>query len=194
MYDDFYQMYLEELETVAEAGPEEELSLLERLAAGDVSARERLIEGNLKRVLEYAKEYDGRGLPMGDLVQEGNMALTALALEYESGAFQELLRERVRACIEAALEEQRMEAEIEENVAARVNVLQEVSRVMAKELGREATVEELAAKMKMTEDEIRDIMKVTLDAVNVGTTMRMNLDGDGNGNEPESDPFGLEEP
>ena len=147
MYDDFYQMYLEELEAVAEAGPEEELSLLERLAAGDVSARERLIEGNLKRVLEYAKEYDGRGLPMGDLVQEGNMALTALAMEYESGAFQELLRERVRACIEAALEEQRMEAEIEENVAARVNVLQEVSRVMAKELGREATVEELAAKM-----------------------------------------------
>ena len=71
MYDDFYQMYLEELEAVAEAGPEEELSLLERLAAGDVSARERLIEGNLKRVLEYAKEYDGRGLPMGDLVQEG---------------------------------------------------------------------------------------------------------------------------
>ena len=180
MYDDFYQMYLEEL------------SLLERLAAGDVSARERLIEGNLKRVLEYAKEYDGRGLPMGDLVQEGNMALTALAMEYESGAFQELLRERVRACIEAALEEQRMEAEIEENVAARVNVLQEVSRVMAKELGREATVEELAAKMKMTEDEIRDIMKVTLDAVNVGPAMRMNLDGDGN--EPESDPFGLEEP
>lgn len=192
MHDDFYQMYLEELEAVAEAGPEEELSLLERLAAGDVSARERLIEGNLKRVLEYAKEYDGRGLPMGDLVQEGNMALTALAMEYESGAFQELLRERVRACIEAALEEQRMEAEIEENVAARVNVLQEVSRVMAKELGREATVEELAAKMKMTEDEIRDIMKVTLDAVNVGTAMRMNLDGDGN--EPESDPFGLEEP
>ena len=192
MYDDFYQMYLEELEAVAEAGPEEELSLVERLAAGDVSARERLIEGNLKRVLEYAKEYDGRGLPMGDLVQEGNMALTALAMEYESGAFQELLRERVRACIEAALEEQRMEAEIEENVAARVNVLQEVSRVMAKELGREATVEELAAKMKMTEDEIRDIMKVTLDAVNVGTAMRMNLDGDGN--EPESDPFGLEEP
>ena len=192
MYDDFYQMYLEELEAVAEAGPEEELSLLERLAAGDVSARERLIEGNLKRVLEYAKEYDGRGLPMGDLVQEGNMALTALAMEYESGAFQELLRERVRACIEAALEEQRMEAEIEENVAARVNVLQEVSRVMAKELGREATVEELAAKMKMTEDEIRDIMKVTLDAVNVGTAMRMNLDGDGN--EPESDTFGLEEP
>ncbi len=192
MYDDFYQMYLEELEAVAEAGPEEELSLLERLAAGDVSARERLIEGNLRRVLEYAKEYDGRGLPMGDLVQEGNMALTALAMEYESGAFQELLRERVCACIEAALEEQRMEAEIEENVAARVNVLQEVSRVMAKELGREATVEELAAKMKMTEDEIRDIMKVTLDAVNVGTAMRMNLDGDGN--EPESDPFGLEEP
>ena len=56
--------------------------------------------------------------------------------------------------------EQRSEAEIEETMAARVNVLQTVSQVMAKELGREATVEELAEKMKMTPDEIKDIMKL----------------------------------
>lgn len=61
-----------------------------------------------------------------------------------------------------------MEASIEENMAARVNVLQTVSQILAKELGREATVEELAAKMKMTENEIRDIMKLALDALTVG--------------------------
>lgn len=78
MHEDFYQMYLEELEGVAEAGPEEELALLERLAAGEAEAAGRLIEGNLKRVLAYAREYEGKGLPMNDLVQEANMALTAL--------------------------------------------------------------------------------------------------------------------
>lgn len=187
MHDDFYQMYLEELEAVKELEAEEERLLLERLAEGDVSVKERLIEGNLKKVLEYAKEYADRGLVMNDLVQEANMALTALVWEYEKeqGIFQELLQKRVREAIGAALEEQSREAEIEENVAARVNVLQEVSRVMADELGREATVDELAEKMKMTADEIRDIMKITLDAVNVGTAMKMNLD------EAEND--GLEE-
>lgn len=192
MHEDFYQMYLEELEGVAEAGPEEELALLERLAAGEAEAAGRLIEGNLKRVLAYAREYEGKGLPMNDLVQEANMALTALAAEWDRLAaegtaaagekterenFQELLRRRVQESIEAALEEQKREAEIEENVAARVNVLQEVSRVMAAELGREATVDELAEKMKMTAEEIRDIMKVALDAVNVETAAKMNLDG-----------------
>ena len=82
MHEDFYQMYLEELEGVAEAGPEEELALLERLAAGEAEAAGRLIEGNLKRVLAYAREYEGKGLPMNDLVQEANMALTALAAEW----------------------------------------------------------------------------------------------------------------
>lgn len=182
MHEDFYQMYLEELEGVAEAGPEEELALLERLAAGEAEAAGRLIEGNLKRVLAYAREYEGKGLPMNDLVQEANMALTALVMELGDGEspemeFEELLEKRVRESLQAAVDEQQRESEIEENVTARVNVLQEVSRVMAGELGREATVDELAQKMKMTADEIRDIMKITLDAVHVETAMKMNLGG-----------------
>ena len=68
---------------------------------------------------------------------------------------------------ELALEEQRTENQIEETMAARVNVLQTVSQVLSKELGREATLEELSAKMKMSEDEVRDIMKLALDALTV---------------------------
>ena len=60
-----------------------------------------------------------------------------------------------------------LETKVEEEMLARVNVLKEVSKRMAEELGREATVAELAEKMKMTEDEIRDIMKLTLDAMSV---------------------------
>lgn len=103
------------------------------------------------------------------------MALTALAMEYEEGDFQELLKQKVCNALEAAVEEQKREAEIEETVAARVNVLQKVSQVLAEELGREATVEELAEKMKMTADEVKDIMKTALDAVNVGNAMNMDL-------------------
>ena len=182
MHDDFYQMYLEELEALTEVGAEEEKNLLARLYGGDGDAGKRLIEGNLKKVLALAKEYDGKGLPMNDLVQEANMALTALVMELGDGEspemeFEELLEKRVRESLQAAVDEQQRESEIEENVTARVNVLQEVSRVMAGELGREATVDELARKMKMTADEIRDIMKITLDAVHVETAMKMNLGG-----------------
>ena len=182
MHDDFYQMYLEELEELTEVGAEEEKILLARLSGGDGDAGKRLIEGNLKKALALAKEYDGKGLPMNDLVQEANMALTALVMELGDGEspemeFEELLEKRVRESLQAAVDEQQRESEIEENVTARVNVLQEVSRVMAGELGREATVDELARKMKMTADEIRDIMKITLDAVHVETAMKMNLGG-----------------
>ena len=182
MHDDFYQMYLEELEALTEVGAEEEKNLLARLYGGDGDAGKRLIEGNLKKALALAKEYDGKGLPMNDLVQEANMALTALVMELGDGEspemeFEELLEKRVRESLQAAVDEQQRESEIEENVTARVNVLQEVSRVMAGELGREATVDELARKMKMTADEIRDIMKITLDAVHVETAMKMNLGG-----------------
>ena len=75
--------------------------------------------------------------------------------------------------IRAALEEQGLETKVEEEMLARVNVLKEVSKRMAEELGREATVAELAEKMKMTEDEIRDIMKLTLDAMSVSPDAEM---------------------
>ena len=114
------------------------------------------------------KEYEGRELPMSDVVQEANVALTAAAAAYDgSQKWEDFFEQEVRQAVEAALEEQKTEAEIEENMAARVNVLQTVSQVMAKELGREATVTELAEKMKMTEDEVKDIMKLALDASTV---------------------------
>ena len=82
----------------------------------------------------------------------------------------------VRPALDAIVEEQKDEKEVGEELAARVNVLQTVSQVLLKELGREATLSELAEKMKMTEDEIRDIMKLALDAVNVSQMPAMTED------------------
>ena len=168
MEHDFYQMYLEELKGIAPLGSEEKEAILSLAAQGDEAARKRLVEGNLTRMTEIAGEYKERKLPMADVIQEANTALMLAAVEYDgSGDWDSLLEEKVREAISLALSEQERELEIEENMAARVNVLQTVSAVMAKELGREATLEELSERMKMSQDEIKDLMKLALDALTV---------------------------
>ena len=168
MEHDFFDMYLEEMRGIAPLDRDELVSVLEGTARGDAAARSRLVEGYLGQVLEIVREYGDSELPISDLVQEANTALMLAAIEYDgSEPWNELMTRRVKESVELALEEQRTENQIEETMAARVNVLQTVSQVLAKEFGREATLEELSAKMKMTEDEVRDIMKLALDALTV---------------------------
>ncbi|MFR5162806.1 MAG: sigma-70 domain-containing protein [Clostridium sp.] len=162
----FYEMYLEEMALIPVLEAEEEEKVLALAATGDKEAKKRLVEGSLAKVAQMVKEYEGRELPVS-VVQEANVATAAAAAYDGSQQWQEFLAQEIRQAVEAALEEQKTEAEIEENMTARVNVLQTVSQVMAKELGREATVAELAEKMKMTEDEVKDIMKLALDAITV---------------------------
>ena len=168
MEHDFFDMHLEEMRGIAPLDRDELVSVLEGTARGDAAARSRLVEGYLGQVLEIVREYGDSELPISDLVQEANTALMLAAIEYDgSEPWNELMTRRVKESVELALEEQRTENQIEETMAARVNVLQTVSQVLAKEFGREATLEELSAKMKMTEDEVRDIMKLALDALTV---------------------------
>lgn len=174
MHDDIYQAYLEELAAIPELSDTEERQLLERVKSGDKAAGKRLVEGMLSFAVEVAKAYGGQGLPLGDLVQEANLTLLLSLDEYESGDFRAYLKPRLEASLLAAVESQKREKTVEEELAARVNVLGEVSRRMADELGREATVEELADRMKMTADEIRAIMKLTLDAMSVSPGEELN--------------------
>ncbi len=95
------------------------------------------------------------------------MAMLLALNDYTGGDFRGQVRDLASARIEAALELQKQEKRAGEEIAARVNVLKDISKMMADELGREATVEELAEKMKMTVEDIKDIMKVTLDAMSV---------------------------
>ena len=147
--------------------------LLKKHQEGDPSARQRLLEGMLHFVVELSGGYKNRGLPMGDLIQEANMALLLALEQYKEGDFKSQVRALAEERMEDALQMQKQEKQAAEEVAARVNVLKDISQMMAEELGREATVEELAAKMKMTPEEIKDIMKVTLDAMSVSPEVRM---------------------
>lgn len=163
--EDIYRVYMEEIAAIPPCSEAENEKLLGEIRNGNKAARERLIEGNLKNALFFVQDYINKGVPMADLIQEASMELMMLADEGFEGSFEKLLESRIRVRMEEIINDQKKEADIEEEMLARVNVLQEVSKSMAEELGREAKLSELAERMKMTEDEVREIMKVTMDAL-----------------------------
>jgi RNA polymerase primary sigma factor len=171
MHDDFYQMYLDEMGEITPCSGEEQLKLISDIREGNQEAKKRLVEGNLRTALEYAKEYDGKGVLLSDLVQEANMALLMAVEEYAKAGgeigFDSYVAEKIKKALELAVEEEASADQTGEELAARVNVLQQIAQTLAAELGREATVEELADKMKMSVDEIRGIMKMALEAVSL---------------------------
>lgn len=170
--DSFENVYLDELAAIEPCSEEETRQLIAKIRNGDAKARERLIEGNLKKALFFVQDYINQGVPLSDLIQEASMELMLLADEGFEGSFETLLESRIRVRLEEVVKEQKSEADIEEEMLARVNVLQEVSKTMAEQLGREATLAELAERMKMTEDEVREIMKVTMDALSMSEINR----------------------
>ena len=165
--EDIYRVYMEEIAAIPPCSEAENEKLLGEIQNGNKAARERLIEGNLKNALFIVQDYINKGVPMADLIQEASMELMMLADEGFEGSFEKLLESRIRVRMEEIINDQKKEADIEEEMLARVNVLQEVSKSMAEELGREAKLSELAERMKMTEDEVREIMKVTMDALSM---------------------------
>ena len=165
--EDIYRVYMEEIAAIPPCSEAENEKLLGEIRNGNKAARERLIEGNLKNALFFVQDYINKGVPMADLIQEASLELMMLADEGFEGSFEKLLESRIRVRMEEIINDQKKEAGIEEEMLARVNVLQEVSKSMAEELGREAKLSELAERMKMTEDEVREIMKVTMDALSM---------------------------
>ena len=165
--NNFYSLYLKELEAILPYTDKEEEILLNKRKAGDMSAVKRLIEGNLSKVLCLVKAYEGQGISVEDLVQEGNMALTIAISEFQDGDFGLFLEKQITMALAKAIETQKLMNNTEEEILAKINVLQRISTMMAEELGREATLTELAEKMKMPEEEIRRIMKLTVDAITV---------------------------
>ena len=170
--EDIYRVYMEELAAIPPCTAAENEELLGKVKAGVAGARERLIEGNLRNALMHVQNNINRGVPMADLIQEASMELMMLVDDAFEGSFEKLLESRIRVRMEEVISEQTSASNIEEEVLARVNVLQEVSKELAERFGREPKLEELAEYMKMTEDEVREIMKVTMDALSLSEANR----------------------
>lgn len=123
--EDIYRVYMEEIAAIPPCSEAENEKLLGEIRNGNKAARERLIEGNLKNALFFVQDYSNKGVPMVDLIQEASMELMMLADEGFEGSFEKLLESRIRVRMEEIINDQKKEADIEEEMLARVNVLQE---------------------------------------------------------------------
>lgn len=166
-----FDMYLKELESLARYEEHEEEALLKAMRAGDGAARERLIEGNLFRVVQVSREYEGRGVPTADLVQEGNIALLQALDTCSTGANISLyLLTEIENAMIRAIQEQTGADDVSQCLAADANALLKATETLARELGREASAGELAAHLHMSRQRVETLVRMSLDAMNLDLT------------------------
>lgn len=165
-----YNSYLEELALVKGYRPEEEEGLLKQKAAGGKAARDRLIEGNLRQVVELAGRYAGKGVPLTDLIQEGNMELLLLVDAHESGSLREAIEVQVAEAMERLLEEHAGHDAFKNRMADMANKLMDASEELAGDNGEQPTIEELAKKLHVRPDEVKAVMKMSMDAMTIDET------------------------
>ena len=131
---------------------------------------EAVIESFLPQILEIARNHMGKGVLFGDLVQEGNIGLLEAMAIYQDGDAEGFLahaKSAVEDSILDAIAMQRGSDSVGEAMAIKANRLDDASTFLSKELGREPKIEELAKYLSMTEEEVKDIMKISLDALSV---------------------------
>ena len=171
-YPGVIRFYEEELEELGGSDPKKVRELIVRLADGE-DVQNELIESMLADVALDARNYTGHGVLLGDLIQEGNMVLIEAVFELgdrEPKEAEKFLREAAESAMKKAVSEQMNTDSVGEQMARKANRLDEAARFLAEDLGREATAGELADHLKMTEEEVKEIMKMSLDAISVVET------------------------
>lgn len=170
--DDPVRMYLKEIGKVDLLTAKEEVSIAKRIEAGDETARQELIEANLRLVVSIAKKYVGRGLLFLDLIQEGNMGLMKAVekFDYTKGyKFSTYATWWIRQAITRAIADQARTIRIPVHMVETINKLIRVSRQLLQELGREPTPEEIGEEMDISPDKVREIMKISQEPVSLET-------------------------
>ena len=166
------RIYLNEIGEIPLLDETEEKELGRRISDGDESARARLEEGNLRLVVSIAKHYTGRGLPLMDLIQEGNLGLIKAVekFDYRKGyKFSTYATWWIRQAITRAIADQARTIRIPVHMVETINRLIRTSRQLVQELGREPTAEEIAAKMEIPVERVREIRKISQDPVSLET-------------------------
>lgn len=170
--DDPVRMYLKEIGKVPLLTAEEEVELAQRMEAGDEEPKKRLAEANLRLVVSIAKRYVGRGMQFLDLIQEGNLGLIKAVekFDYKKGfKFSTYATWWIRQAITRAIADQARTIRIPVHMVETINKLIRVSRQLLQELGREPLPEEVAKEMGMSEDKVREIMKISQEPVSLET-------------------------
>ena len=170
--EDPVRMYLKEIGTVPLLSAEEELRLAKRKAEGDESAKERLIEANLRLVVSIAKRYTGRGMSFLDLVQEGNLGLIKGVEKFDYTKGYKLSTYAtwwIRQSITRAIADQARTIRIPVHMVEVINRVMRSSRRMLQELGREPTTQEIAERLHMTSKKVEEVLNMAQEPVSLET-------------------------
>ncbi len=170
--DDPVRMYLKEIGKVPLLTADEEIDLAHRMENGDIEAKRRLAEANLRLVVSIAKRYVGRGMQFLDLIQEGNLGLIKAVekFDYRRGfKFSTYATWWIRQAITRAIADQARTIRIPVHMVETINKLIRVSRQLLQELGREPQPDEIAKEIGMSVDKVREIMKISQEPVSLET-------------------------
>lgn len=170
--DDPVRMYLKEIGRVPLLSAAEETNLAQRAEEGDDEAKRSLAEANLRLVVSIAKRYVGRGMLFLDLIQEGNMGLIKAVdkFDYRKGyKFSTYATWWIRQAITRAIADQARTIRIPVHMVETINKLIRVSRQLLQTLGREPSAEEIAEKMEMSPERVREILKIAQEPVSLET-------------------------
>ena len=170
--NDPVRMYLKEIGVVPLLTNEEEKELALAVEAGDVEAKQRLAEANLRFVVSIAKRYVGRGMQFLDLIQEGNMGLMKAVdkFDYTKGfKFSTYATWWIRQAITRAIADQARTIRIPVHMVETINKLVREQRNLLQELGQDPTPEQIAERMDMTPDKVREILKIAQEPVSLET-------------------------
>jgi RNA polymerase primary sigma factor len=170
--DDPVRMYLKEIGKVPLLTADEEIEIAKRMAAGDESAKRELAEANLRLVVSIAKRYVGRGMLFLDLIQEGNLGLIKAVdkFDYSKGyKFSTYATWWIRQAITRAIADQARTIRIPVHMVETINRLIRVHRQLLQEYGREPQPDEIAKAMGISEDKVREILKIAQEPVSLET-------------------------
>jgi RNA polymerase primary sigma factor len=170
--EDPVRMYLKEIGTVPLLSADEELRLAKRKAEGDESAKERLIEANLRLVVSIAKRYTGRGMSFLDLVQEGNLGLIKGVEKFDYTKGYKLSTYAtwwIRQSVTRALADQARTIRVPVHMVETINKMSKMQRKLTLELGYEPSVAELAEALEMSEDKVMEIMQIAREPASLET-------------------------
>ena len=167
------QIYLNEIGQIPLLSEEEERDLGEKSARGDEEARKRLSEGNLRLVVSLAKHYTGRGIPLMDLIQEGNMGLMRAVEKYDytkENRFSTYASWWIKEAMQRAIDQQSREIRVPVHVAENMKRVQKTARDLQQSLGRDATPGEIAEKLgDKTEEDVKNIINYLQSPVSLET-------------------------
>ncbi len=170
--DDAVRSYLKSIGRVKLLTKEDEVRLAKRIEQNDMSAKNALIEANLRLVVSIAKRYTGRGLTLLDLIQEGNLGLIRAVEKFDwrrGFKFSTYATWWIRQGITRALADQSRTIRIPVHMVERMNRVQRVRRSLLQKNGREPTPEEIAVQVEMSADQVEEILELGKEPVSLET-------------------------